>query len=289
MSKPAEDFDPFTVKNIPLALATVDLLASRQPDTVRGVMYALVSTGWLPDTSKKSYARAQRLLNDLRKKGVVPFSWIVDNIRATDKPSSWSGLEDFADTVRSAYRRDFWAELPEYVAVIVEKDTVAGRIAPVTHKYDVPMHPLRGYASTSYAWEIAEQWRQIRKPINAVYIGDHDPSGRDIERNIRQVLSEYSGRDFTWRRLAVNPEDFDQYDIIPLEPKLNDRRYRQFADEFGDRCAEVEAIPADVLRDRVEAAILDLIPAGAWAKLQQIEEQERQTWAQVMERIGGRQ
>ena len=84
------------------------------------------------------------------------------------------------------------------------------------------------------------------------YIGDHDPSGRDIERSIRAQLIELSGRsDVYWQRLAVEAEHFAEYNIIPLVPKTRDTGYRRFVDEYGPRCAEVEAIPADALRAMV--------------------------------------
>jgi hypothetical protein len=277
----------FAGKTLPLAAVAVDLLAERQPDTVRGVMYAVVSAGWLPDTSRKSYLRIQRILDSLRKLRIIPFKWIVDNIRSTEKPSSWSGLADFADTVRDAYRRDFWASLPEYVCIIVEKDTVAGRIAPVTREYDVPLHPLRGFSSTSFAYSIADEWRRIEKPIFAYYIGDHDPSGRDIERSIGQRLTELSEREFSWDRLAVEPEHFEQFNIIPLEPKKKDTRYRRFAERYGERCAEVEAVPADALRDMVERAIRCHIPCGEWERLQAVENQERQSWKKMIGKLKG--
>jgi hypothetical protein len=160
----------FRQKNLALACVLCELLVQNQPDTVRGTMYAAVSCGWLPDTGDKSYGRCQRLLNELRLRKVLPFSWIVDNIRSTEKPSSWSGLADFADTVRDAYRRDFWASLPDYVCIVVEKDTVAGRVSPVTREYDVPLHPLRGFSSTTFAVEIGETWRKINKPIHAYWM-----------------------------------------------------------------------------------------------------------------------
>lgn len=277
-------------ENHALAAVAIELLAANAPDTVRGVMYSVVSAGWLPDTGKVSYSQIQRLLNSLRKQGVISFKWIVDNIRETMKPSSWSGLQDFAETVAESYRKDFWAGLPECVEVIVEKDTVAGRVYPVTKEYDVPLHPLRGYSSTSYVWSIGRSWRDIQKPINVYYIGDHDPSGRDIERSVREWLTEYSdGKAFTWHRLAVTPEQFEQYNIIPLEPKKADRRYAKFAAEYGDRCAEVEAIPAGVLRDMVRKAIESHIPPAEWARLKRIEQAEKEEWHRVMNAIGGPQ
>jgi len=274
-------------ENLPLAAVAVELLCKHQPDTVRGVMYSVVSAGWLPDTGKQCYGRIQRLLNALRKKGVIPFQWVVDNVRSTIKPSSWSGLADFADTVAEAYRKDFWASLDDYVVVVVEKDTVAGRVEPVTREYDVPLHPLRGYSSTSFAWGIARQWREIDKPITVYYVGDHDPSGRDIERSVIASLREYGGRDFAWRRLAVEPGHFEEFDIIPLAPKKKDRRYQKFVDAYGPRCAEVEAIPASDLRRMVRSAIESHIPAEQWDRLKEIEREEKAKWDEVMGKLRG--
>jgi hypothetical protein len=272
-------------KNLPLASVSVELLKAHQPDTVRGNMYLVVSAGWLPDTSDKSYDRIQRLLNRLRERGTVPFRWIVDNVRQTIKPSSWSGLADFAETVQDCYRKDFWSELPEYVEVIVEKDTIAGKLASVTREFDVPLHPIRGYSSTSYAWTIGQNWREINKPITVYYLGDHDPSGRDLERNIREKLARYSECEFAWVRLGVNPEHFDAYRILPLSPKKKDARYRSFVAQWGERCAEVEAIPATELRAMLRQAIESHIPAGAWDRLRQVERLEQHQWSAFMERL----
>jgi len=277
----------FAGKTLPLAAVILAILVDRAPDTVRGVMYAVVSAGWLPDTSHKNYSKIQRLLDVMRKRGLIPFSWIVDNIRSTEKPSSWAGLDKFADASANWYRLDCWSRLTDYVCVIVEKDTVAGRIAPVTRMYDVALHPLRGFSSTSYAYQIGDGWRKIQKPIHAYYIGDHDPSGRDIERSIRQRLAEISGKEFHWQRLAVESTHFQQYKIIALEPKKKDTRYGRFAEQYGERCAEVEAVPADALREMVELAIVSHIPSGEWERLKNIERLERDTWKEFVGKLRG--
>ena len=68
----------------------------------------------------------------------------------------------------------------------------------------------------SFAHEIAETWNKIQKPITAYYLGDFDPSGFDLER--------YCERSFNWCRLGVNGGDFEEFNLIPLEPKKRDRR-----------------------------------------------------------------
>jgi hypothetical protein len=260
--------------------------SAHQPDTVRGNMYLVVSHGWLPDTGRRSYCRIQRLLNRLRLCGRVPFEWIVDNVRSTIKPSSWTGLADYAETVRDCYRKDFWAELPEYIEVIVEKDTVAGKLSVVTREYDIRLHPIRGYNSTTFAWEIARYWDRIQKPITIYYIGDHDPSGRDLERDIREKTARFSRRSVTWKRLAVEPEHFEQFNIRPLAPKKKDARTKKFVEQYGSQCAEVEAIPANDLRAILREAILSHIPAGEWNRLQEVERLERETWETALKAFG---
>src|SRR5262249_7758097 len=153
----------------------------------------LISAGHLKN-QQKEYKRLGHLLTRARETKEVPRSWLVDHVRTTLKPSSWTGLGDFGETVRDCYRRDFWADMPDCVAVFVEKDAIAGTVQPITAKYDVALHVTRGYASVSFAGEIADQWREVHKPIYAYYLGDFDPSGFDLERDLIEKLERYSGR-----------------------------------------------------------------------------------------------
>ena len=70
-----------------------------QPITLRGLFYRVVSTGFLASTDDEHYKRVGRLVTRLRRIGLIPYPWIVDSMRSTDKPSSWTGLTDFAETV----------------------------------------------------------------------------------------------------------------------------------------------------------------------------------------------
>lgn len=269
-------------KNLPLAIIATQILLDEHPITLRGLFYRVVSAQWLPTTDKKHYDRLGRMMTRLREAGIVPFHWFVDNLRSSIKPSSWSGLNDFADTVRNAYRMDFWARLPEYVHVIVEKDAIAGVFAPVTRSYDVALSPVRGYVSLSFAHDIAKQWNAIEKPIFVYYAGDFDPSGFDLERDLKAKLTRYCDREFQWERLAVNSDDFEKFDLFPLEPKKTDRRYQKFVENYGYQCAELDALPATELRRRVRDAIESHIPSGEWERLQELEELERGQWNEVM-------
>lgn len=275
----------FRGNNGTLAAIIAQELVRENPITLRGLFYRVVSTGFLDSTSKVHYDRVGRLVTRLRRKKTISYEWIVDSLRTTDKPSSWSGLQDFADTVREAYRKSFWDSIAHYVHVFTEKDAIAGVIQPVTREYDVRLSPVRGYCSESFAWGIADQWRRIEKPIFAAYLGDYDPSGFDIERDLVSKLRSMSGKNFEWVRLGVNQDDFEMHDLVKLKPKKTDSRFRKFQAIHGDHCAEIDAISPGVLRDRVRDFIEAHIPQGEWERLKQVEALERETFATVLDNL----
>ena len=90
---------------------------------------------------------------------------------------------------------------------------------------------------------------------------------------------------FSWRRLAVLPDDFDDFNLIPLEPKKTDKRCVAFVDEHGSRCAELDAIPANELRYRVRKAIEQHIPQDEWKRLQEVERAEKESFNRVLEKM----
>src|SRR5262245_32341611 len=207
----------FRGKNRSLAERGAQVLGEDHPMTLRQLYYRLVSAGDLKN-DQKQYKRLGAVMTRLREAGAVPRNWLVDHVRATLKPSSWTGLADFGESVRRCYRKDFWASQDDLVEVFVEKDAVAGTIQPITHENDIALRVCRGYASVSFAGEVAGLWAEVAKPIHAYYLGDFDPSGFDLERDLREKLERYSGREclpadevdensFSWTRLAVDATD----------------------------------------------------------------------------------
>jgi hypothetical protein len=275
----------FRSKNQGLVDRAVGVLSDEKPMTLRQLFYRLVSAAILQNTPKE-YKRLGAVMTTLREAGEVPRTWIVDHVRATLKPSSWTGLADFGDTVREAYRKDFWASLGHHVEILVEKDAIAGTIQPVTAEFDIALRVVRGYSSVSFAGEIADEWLRIEKPIYAYYLGDFDPSGFDLERDLQGKLTRYSGRVAYWNRLAVQQTDFSEHDLVRLPVKHSDRRARGFVERHGSDCAEVDALPPNELRRRVREAIISHIDQVRWSKLQEVEQAERETLAKVMERWG---
>jgi hypothetical protein len=279
-------------RNRRLAAHAITTLREIQPATLRQLYYRLISAGELAN-DQTQYKRLGRLMTRLRESAEVSRRWIVDHLRSTLKPSSWTGLDDFGQTVCKAYRRDFWASLPVAVELFVEKDAVAGTVQALAAEYDVPIRVCRGYASVSFAGEIADEWRRCQKPIVANYLGDFDPSGLDIERDLIAKLERYGGREcvrdtmpgpreFGWCRLGVLSGDFDAHNLIRLPVKRKDCRAASFIREHGTSCAEVDALSPVELRRRVRAAILSHIDPVRWERLREVERIERKGMQEYM-------
>jgi hypothetical protein len=205
---------------------------------------------------------------------------------------------------------DFWGRLPHYVHFIVEKDAIAGTLSPVTNEFDVSLSPIRGYSSLSFLHDIAESWSRIQKPVFCYYLGDFDPSGFDLERDVREKLARYcQGKNLfvadnvidegwlksaddtciVFNHLGVLESDFSDFDLLPLDVKDSDTRARKFREVHGDRCAELDAIPSTELRQRVSQVIESHIDIrrDEWERLQTIEDSEKETLTKFIDGMKG--
>jgi hypothetical protein len=298
----------FDRRTLPSSFVLAQILVNDHPLSLRSAFYRATSVGLYSNTGDEHYRQCGNIVLKLRRAGIIPYSWIADSLRTRRKPSSWSGLEDFGESVRAAYRRDFWASQKTYVEIVTEKDAMAGTIQPVTDDYDVHLNVIRGNCSESHVWNWAEALKEIQKPVMIYYLGDFDPNGLDIERDLRERLSgfldspvlareidgnmhiapdlEGSSKSYNWIRLAVTEEDFSNESILgfPVRQSASkawQRRCADYISKYGDRCVEVDAIPPAEIRQRVRDAIERHIDRPTWERLQQIEAAERETITKV--------
>lgn len=131
-----------------LDAAILQVCAIDHPMTVRGVFYRVMSAGAVTKT-EKSYGAVQRRALELRRRGDLPYEWIVDGTRLQLKDPSWDSVEDALEDAASSYRRALWSDQEDYVEVWSEKDAMSGIIGPITNKWDVPLMVARGFASES--------------------------------------------------------------------------------------------------------------------------------------------
>src|SRR5262245_61243490 len=110
-----EHFETGIKKGRGLAQRSLDLIAAMrveakaaQPITGRGIGYKLFTRGLIPSMANPEMQRVYRLLKHAREKGIIPWSWIVDETRSVERVSTWADPEAYARCVAQSYRRDFW-------------------------------------------------------------------------------------------------------------------------------------------------------------------------------------
>ncbi len=264
----------------------VKLVDELRPMTVRQVFYQLVTRGIIAKTEAEYKNTVCRLLADLRRDGRIPYRWIADNTRWQRKPDTYSGLPQMLSEAQRFYRHAIWDDQEVYVEIWLEKESLAGVLVDVTSEWDVALMVTRGYPSLSYVHSAAMEIESQRKPAYLYYFGDHDPSGVDIDRWVEHEIRKLApSADLTFERVAILPDQIDEYSLPTRPTKKSDSRSKGFEGES----VEVDAIHPDTLRQLCRDSITQHIDPWALERTQAVEAAERETLAAMIENMGGQQ
>ncbi len=252
-----------------------ELVAEGQPMSVRHAYYRAVVDGLVPKT-EAGYAKVQRALATMRLEGEIPFPWITDNTRWMRKTDTYSDLGDMLAQAAQLYRRDLWSRANVRVECWCESDSIAGVIFEATDEWAVPLMPVKGFSSITFARSAAMEMNHVGMPVEIFYVGDHDPAGLDIERNLRQYLTEWLTVPLNFTRLGVTWDQVEELDLPGTTPKKS----------YGFPMAvEAEALPAPLLRELVHDAIAQHVDPHELEILQIAEEEERGILTQLVRAI----
>jgi len=256
--------------------ALIQIVSEAAPTGVRFTYYRAVSKGIVPKTNN-GYVMVQRALMHLRETGAIPWSSIVDSSRWMRKGDSWGSLAEMLADAASSYRRDLWRTADTRVELWCESESVAGVIGSETFRWDVPLFPIKGQTSASFAHSAAMEYRADHRPVVIYYVGDHDPAGLEIEANLAAKLRKHSGRDDVQvQRLACTPEQIITMSLIGTTPKKKTWSHPELGSvPFTGLAVEVEAIDAPVLRELVSDAIVSHIDPEQYRLLRIAETSER--------------
>jgi hypothetical protein len=246
------------------------------PVTVRGLYYQAEVAG-VPGITKEenSYGKIQRLVLELRRNGEMPYTNIADMTRWMRKPDSHDSVKDAMEAAARLYRSNLWRDAETYVEVWCEKDALAGVIYPVTSEYDVPLMVTRGYSSETFAYEAIANREDTVQDFYVYYLGDFDRSGQDAAKSLEEKLKRFAADqsyNIIFKTIAVTEQQITEMGLSTREPKRKAPADRLWP---YDAACELDAIPADVLRDIVKEAIEQHLPADQLEILKVAEESER--------------
>lgn len=252
--------------------------------TLRQVYYQLVARGYIPN-NERSYKNVGNLINDGRLAGLIDWYAIVDRTRNLRENSHWESPESVIDSARYSYMLDRWKNQPNYVEVWVEKDALVGIVGQICRKLDVPHFSCRGYTSQSEMWVAAQRFIQQdhKGSRTIIHLGDHDPSGIDMTRDIQDRL-EMFGADVYVKRVALTMEQITAYNPPPNPTKLSDARAEGYINNYGYECWELDALEPSVISDLINGEISALICPELCLEIEEKEEKDKANIKNICDR-----
>lgn len=263
--------------------------------TLRQIHYQLVSKLYYENTVN-NYKRLSRYLVKARLSNKISFDKIIDKTRtSTGFDFGHSGLavhtfnykkreyEEAENTFRSSYsdwRSPRWFKQPKYVEVWLEKEALSTLFNRVTSLKRVTLCPSKGYSSLTFLKEGAERLEQFEdhKELVILFFGDFDPTGLDIQRNIKERMEEF-GLDITFKKIALTKDQILEMNLPPMPTKKTDVRSKKFIQKHGDLAVELDAIPPDRLRLIIAEAIDNEFDKQIYSKVK-VRDKRVQTWMQ---------
>ena len=233
--------------------------------TVRQLYYQLVARAIIPNT-ERSYKNTVRLVNEARLAGLLDWDAIEDRTRGFLRVPSWSGGKAILESSAAQFHMDMWKDQPCRIYCIVEKEALAGVLQRVCSKYDIPLLAARGYPSASVLREFAKAELMSRdQRILILHLGDHDPSGIDMTRDLEERLQILSRRSaFELIRVALTMDQIEDQEPPPNPAKTTDSRFADYEALYGDESWELDALQPRFLTRLVEEHILEVLDENLW-------------------------
>jgi len=254
--------------------------------SLRQLYYQLVSRDYIPN-NQRSYKNLGALISNARQAGLIDWEMIEDRNRETVTPGHWESPAQIVEAAARQFRIDKWKEQPWHVEVMVEKDALSGVLEPVCRVLDIGITANKGYSSSSTMYEIGKRLDDKRsegKQIRVFYLGDHDPSGIDMTRDVEERLKMYSRLDdIEVVRLALNWDQVEQWQPPENPAKETDARFRAYVVEYGSSSWELDAIEPRALAALVTDAVQELLDEDAWREAVEVEDEMKGELAAFVE------
>lgn len=253
--------------------------------TLRQLYYQMIARDLFPDTwidheynlknklpadtknTLKNYKRMGDIVSNAKYAGMIDWDAMEDRARAITYPGHWDSPKDILLSAAHSFRLDRWADQEHRVVVMVEKQALEGILIPVCQEMDVRFTANKGYASGSHLRSVAQLMSEAdsygQRPV-VLYLGDHDPSGMDMTRDVGTRIEEFAGCPVEVIRLALNRDQVDELDPPENPAKTTDSRAAAYIVEHGESSWELDAIEPCALAQLVRDAVMDKVDLDKW-------------------------
>lgn len=253
--------------------------------TLRQLYYQLVARDIIPN-NERSYKNTGNLINDARLAGYIDWYAIEDRTRNLQRLSHWDSPKEIIETASNQYRKDMWETQDYYVEVWVEKEALSDVVGQTCNRLDVPYFSCRGYVSQSEMWSASHRIQRKQregKMCVLLHLGDHDPSGIDMSRDIeeRLILFGVNPDKFIFNRIALNMEQIEELNPPPNPAKLTDSRCSSYIKKFGDSSWELDALEPRYIDRLITDEVYIYLNETAWEVRKAIVDSEKAVMREV--------
>lgn len=285
--------------------------------TLRQLYYQFVARGFIAN-NQQSYNRLGDVINNARLAGLMDWNYIVDRTRSLEGHEYFAKPGDAVLKAARSYAEDLWKSQPLRIEVWVEKEALASVIERVSKSHSVDSFACRGYVSQSELWSAGQRIRKYierGQRVLLLHLGDHDPSGIDMTRDITERLGLFIERDWhrvnvddlgyscslgdirshmadhvggeqplEVRRIALNMDQVERYNPPPNPAKITDTRAEKYIEQYGDESWELDALDPTTIRDLVDRHIVTERDDIRWDRAVKHETEARADMVKVAER-----
>jgi len=233
--------------------------------SLRQLYYQLVTKNVIPN-STYAYERLGKLVTEARMAGLIDWAMIVDRGRQTVGFKKYASPGKAVKQLVKTFRLNRWTRQPFYIEVMVEKQALEGVLSPICGHWGINYTANKGYSSASAIYSTAKRLAKKAESKNVVvlYLGDHDPSGVDMTRDLRDRLGLFARRTIDVKRLALNMSQVERMKLPPNPAKMSDSRAKDYVEKYGTSSWELDAIPPRVMSGIISAAVERRLDKKAW-------------------------
>ena len=254
--------------------------------TLRQLYYQLVARD-LIENEVKEYAKLSQTCVIGRMNGLIDWNHIEDRIRQPYLEYAVDSIpEAIEDTIRY-YKLHRQKKQRIHIEIWTEKDAVSNILKRVSEYFHVRLMVNRGYSSCSAMYDTAKRLLQATDKYGCtiLYVGDHDPSGLDMLRDIEERLTELGVSDFEVIPVALTMKQIKQYDPPPNPAKSTDPRANWYFAKYGKQSWELDALRPDVLEQIVKEAVLKYLDVDLFNKMLDKEANDKKQLRKLMEKV----
>lgn len=261
--------------------------------TLRQLYYQFVRRVWI-ENKMSEYKNLGRIINDARLAGLIDWKAIVDRTRNLQKWENWTSPRAALESARQRYRENLWRDQPYYIEAWVEKEALIGVLEDACGNYVLPHFACKGYVSQSEMWAAPQRLHaaaKAGKKILILHLGDHDPSGVDMSRDIYDRLNGFSNVsgvrnwelfEIEVERLALTIEQVREFNPPPNPTKTTDSRAAEYIALYGHDSWELDALEPTVIARLIREAIEERLDRRAWDASVVAEDESRGVLAELI-------